>query len=465
MHALLVEKTRARATRGRELEHRRSLQREMPGASPEGEHSPQTASLAPSGLADSVPPAPPNHRGPVPHAGPAVRRLQEAWLSNETSEDLGALLDPSTATEMSSRFAYDFSDIRIHTNSLADRAAGELSAKAFAFGKNIAFAGSVDPASRSGKALLAHELAHVIQQRNGKAHASYPASSPRSDAAELEASVAASLVASGRATTIRKSSDVRIACASTEDEFEDAIDDFRKKTKAGFLERHGIGAPTSLNDEEIGAVINAVKESAGNTTLEVAVSFFKYYSSHKLEKADADAEAAMKKTDQYAATSPESGTQIRSDVLSFPPSRLGPLLLHEFGHTHDIQNVMGAADFEEGHAYAVEYFFAKKTGASERLAQILKIVSSGGVAVQSQRAALQQLFGETLAMLNALQEIINRGSSQRVPSDICSNATEAADLLAYLTANSHDLPPKLEKLRAVVKGHLDNFGVPSLAPY
>lgn len=68
---------------------------------------------------------------------------------------------------MESRFQRDFSQVRIHSNTQAGEAARAINAKAFTLGRNIVFgAGLYQPDSASGKKLIAHELAHVVQQNN-----------------------------------------------------------------------------------------------------------------------------------------------------------------------------------------------------------------------------------------------------------------------------------------------------------
>ncbi|GAB1257650.1 hypothetical protein NBRC116494_21520 [Aurantivibrio plasticivorans] len=63
------------------------------------------------------------------------------------------------------RMGYDFSNVRIHTDEKANRLAQQLGAKAFTYGNHIVFAnGRYVPGSVDGKKLLAHELAHTIQQ-------------------------------------------------------------------------------------------------------------------------------------------------------------------------------------------------------------------------------------------------------------------------------------------------------------
>jgi hypothetical protein len=74
---------------------------------------------------------------------------------------------PATRAFMESRFARDFSRIRIHTGSEASASAAAISAKAYTSGNDIVFgAGQYRPETQEGRRLLAHELAHVIQQND-----------------------------------------------------------------------------------------------------------------------------------------------------------------------------------------------------------------------------------------------------------------------------------------------------------
>ncbi|MCU7930220.1 MAG: DUF4157 domain-containing protein [Candidatus Thiodiazotropha sp. (ex Codakia rugifera)] len=72
------------------------------------------------------------------------------------------------------RFGTDLGDVQVHTGETAARATAAVSAKAFTLGNSIAFApGQFDPGGSSGRRLLAHELAHVMQQAgpaSGKAN-------------------------------------------------------------------------------------------------------------------------------------------------------------------------------------------------------------------------------------------------------------------------------------------------------
>lgn len=85
----------------------------------------------------------------------------------ESSAGKGNNLSAKTQKEMSSSFGADFSNVRVHNGNEAATMNEELNAQAFTHGSDIYFnEGKFDPNSSTGKFLLAHELAHVIQQKN-----------------------------------------------------------------------------------------------------------------------------------------------------------------------------------------------------------------------------------------------------------------------------------------------------------
>jgi hypothetical protein len=80
----------------------------------------------------------------------------------------GHPLDQSTRAFMEQHFAHDFSDVRVHTDGAAAESAQALSAHAYTIGNNIVFgADKYRPQTGPGKRLVAHELAHVMQQQAG----------------------------------------------------------------------------------------------------------------------------------------------------------------------------------------------------------------------------------------------------------------------------------------------------------
>ena len=82
---------------------------------------------------------------------------------------LGQPLDGATRGRMENAFGTSFADVRTHTDPEAARLAREENASAFAVGNQIVFgAGEYAPGTLRGDALLAHELAHVEQQRDAE---------------------------------------------------------------------------------------------------------------------------------------------------------------------------------------------------------------------------------------------------------------------------------------------------------
>lgn len=77
----------------------------------------------------------------------------------------GRPLDPNIRGFMEPRFARDFSQVRMHTGRLASDSANAVSARAYTVGNHIVFGKQeFSPATQGGRRLIAHELAHVVQQ-------------------------------------------------------------------------------------------------------------------------------------------------------------------------------------------------------------------------------------------------------------------------------------------------------------
>ena len=81
----------------------------------------------------------------------------------------GQPLSGSERRFFESRFRADFSNVRIHNDTLAVNAARSVNARAFAFGNNVVFgAGEYSSDTLAGRKLFAHELTHVVQQSRNK---------------------------------------------------------------------------------------------------------------------------------------------------------------------------------------------------------------------------------------------------------------------------------------------------------
>ena len=111
--------------------------------------SPERLQMKPASLANAV-------------VGEAPAEVHEALRSG------GRPLDSATRAYFEPRYGHSFADVRIHDDSLASRSAEALGARAYAVGRDIVFgATEYRPGSKRGDRLLAHELAHVVQQSNG----------------------------------------------------------------------------------------------------------------------------------------------------------------------------------------------------------------------------------------------------------------------------------------------------------
>ncbi len=77
----------------------------------------------------------------------------------------GQPLDVATRAFFEPRFGHDLSKVRVHTDARAAESARAVDALAYTVGRDIVFGtGQYAPAAPAGRRLLAHELAHVVQQ-------------------------------------------------------------------------------------------------------------------------------------------------------------------------------------------------------------------------------------------------------------------------------------------------------------
>jgi outer membrane protein OmpA-like peptidoglycan-associated protein len=100
------------------------------------------------------------------HSADTAKPWLTPLLVSKAQASPGQPLTQAIRAEMECRFDHDFGDVRIHSDAAAGRAATSLGAAAFTAGTDIAFAaGRYAPQTPEGRQLLAHELAHVVQQR------------------------------------------------------------------------------------------------------------------------------------------------------------------------------------------------------------------------------------------------------------------------------------------------------------
>lgn len=107
----------------------------------------------------------------------------------------GSPLTPAIRALMEARFGHNFGQVRLHTDELAAASARVLNAQAYTAGSHIVFAeGRCRPGTQEGLWLLAHELAHVIQQR-GKCSTRPLGVAAATDPLEREANRVADVIA------------------------------------------------------------------------------------------------------------------------------------------------------------------------------------------------------------------------------------------------------------------------------
>lgn len=129
--------------------------------------------------------------GPAVHAPPIVAAVLRSP---------GRPLDPALRADIERRFGHDFTSVRVHTDASAAESVSAVHATAYTVGTHIAFAsGRYTPSTPAGRRLLAHELAHVVQQADATSTNGERSAAVRVGAAdtpaEREAERAAALMA------------------------------------------------------------------------------------------------------------------------------------------------------------------------------------------------------------------------------------------------------------------------------
>jgi hypothetical protein len=128
----------------------------------------------------------------------------------------GHPLDTAALTDFQTSFGHDFSSVRVHTDQRSAASAASLSARAYTIGRHVVFGrGEYAPETTTGRHLLGHELAHVVQQSRGGpavAGAANPILEAAADRAANQASRGARVLVAG-------SSAVGIACKTLFENF------------------------------------------------------------------------------------------------------------------------------------------------------------------------------------------------------------------------------------------------------
>ncbi|HEU0015940.1 MAG TPA: DUF4157 domain-containing protein [Longimicrobium sp.] len=174
----------------------------------------------------------------------------------------GRPLDAAARADLEPRFGHSFADVRVHTDSRAAESAAAVGARAYTVGRDVVFgAGGYAPASGEGRRLLAHELAHVVQQR-GVPAALQPrlevgsSDAPEEREAEAAAATVVRMTPIPRLAALRTASTVIQRQAAVPVELVPASPD-----DAEWRKEHGIDLPTV--SEETWRLIGGKADNAG----------------------------------------------------------------------------------------------------------------------------------------------------------------------------------------------------------
>src|SRR5574337_410055 len=188
-----------------------NTQRHQVGASPKPSFTP-----APSGLLQRKC-ACGNHTsagGECKECGKKTQTLQRAsrsprWrgtegegvvppIVHEVLRSSGQPLDPAMRAFMEPRFGHDFSQVRVHADAKAVESAQAVNALAYTVGHNVVFdAGRYQPGTQQGRQMVAHELAHVVQQEVAPGGLSRLIIGSSNESEETEANQASEAVEAG----------------------------------------------------------------------------------------------------------------------------------------------------------------------------------------------------------------------------------------------------------------------------
>lgn len=106
-------------------------------------------------------------------------------------------------------FGYDFSNVRVHTNTFAAKSAQSINALAYTSGNHIVFnEGQYSPDSNGGKKLLGHELTHVVQQQSFSSIQPSLYNTYEDDPCEIEAENVSAKIMNSEAVNVTQSAPV-----------------------------------------------------------------------------------------------------------------------------------------------------------------------------------------------------------------------------------------------------------------
>jgi hypothetical protein len=245
----------------------------------------------------------------------------------------GEPLDAPTLRFFEPRFGQDFSRVRVHADSKAAQSARAVHARAYTFRREITFApGEYNPATSEGRELIAHELAHVVQQGNDPSLRTRTAHSVgrTDDPAEIEAErIGAQVVGESRAGVEREAPSPQRVIA--------ARGVLVESVGPATIQRQSADDPFGFGPKKISNYESAGMIAAGGTPLKKSVEgshfnseaekqefirdYIRYAKEHGLTKQYQDAIAAYPDFDpDKPAAPPPAVTQYAQSVAQSQPA-------------------------------------------------------------------------------------------------------------------------------------------------
>lgn len=165
---------------------------------------------------DVAPPVTKETRAPESPAANRIPHLVGNFaMQRFASLSGGEPLDPAIRASFEGSFGRSLAPVRVHAGPEAVKSAHDFNARAFTAGSDIVFGkGEYRPHTTEGQRLIAHELAHVVQQHQG-IHLKTP--QPQNDPKEREADTIA------ESATHRKSVASLVHCAPADEEIADRV--------------------------------------------------------------------------------------------------------------------------------------------------------------------------------------------------------------------------------------------------
>jgi hypothetical protein len=183
-------------------------------------------------------------------------------IVDEVLRSPGRPLDAATRAFMEPRFGHDFSQVRVHADPRAAKSARAVNAMAYVVGQDIVFdAGRYAPGRIAGRRLLAHELAHVVQQGPAPIYQAPALLNKPGDEYERDADRAASglMNAPNQPVTVKRAAHLE----GTIQRF--SASEHREIGEAAYARAHPKDAPASIGPQPAAldkGLVNSLKASS-----------------------------------------------------------------------------------------------------------------------------------------------------------------------------------------------------------